>query len=260
MTKPENTPRQIFNGIFDCWLCELNTILEQLVTAVNSNNCNDNKGDSGSVLHLLIIRSIGHYEEYYKMKSDAEKGDIVSMFAPAWLTSLEDAFLWIAGWRPTTVIHLLYSKSGIQLEASLANLIPLFTAGDLGDLNLIQLNRVEELQKKTVHAERRISEKMAKVQESAADASMVDLSNAISEMMREENEDGVMDHNGRVESMLEPKTGALEEVVHMADGLRMKTLKAVIEILTPIQGVYFLIAAAELRLRVHDWGLKRDGR
>ncbi|KAJ0809825.1 putative transcription factor TGA like domain-containing protein [Helianthus annuus] len=126
MTKPENTPRQIFNGIFDCWLCELNTILEQLVTAANSNNCNDNKGDSGSVLHLLIIQSIGHYEEYYKMKSDAEKGDIISLFAPAWLTSLEDASLWIAGWRPTTVIHLLYSKSGIFNRVLLSVMLLLF--------------------------------------------------------------------------------------------------------------------------------------
>ncbi|KAI3826791.1 hypothetical protein L1987_00847 [Smallanthus sonchifolius] len=254
--EPKDTPRQIVNRLFDCWMGELNTNLEQLVSAAKNHHHDDNTDDSS--LRLLINQSVGHYEDYYKMKSDAADEDIISLFPPSWLTSLEHAFLWMAGWRPTTVIHLLYSKSGIQLEASLTDLIPSFTAGDLGDLSVNQINLVNELQKKTIRQERKISEKMATLQESVADTSMVKLSNAISEMIREEDEDGVNDSDGRVELALEKKTDGLEEVIRMADGLRMETLKAVIAILTPIQAVYFLIAAAELRLRVHDWGLKRD--
>ncbi|XP_076902871.1 protein DOG1-like 4 [Bidens hawaiensis] len=254
MTEPKNTPPQIFHRFFDGWLVELNTNLQQLISAANNHNCDPND----SVLRLLIAQSVTHYEEYYRMKSVAAKGDVISMFSPTWLTSLEDAFLWIAGWRPTTVIHLLYSKSGIQFEASLTNLIiPVFTSDDLGGLSLSQINLVDELQKKTVREERNISEKMATVQESAADKSMVELSNVISEMMRKEGDES-HENDGRVESALEPKTDGLEEVLHLADELRMATLKAVIEILTPIQAVHFLIGAAELRLRLHDWGLKRD--
>ncbi|KAD5802525.1 hypothetical protein E3N88_13885 [Mikania micrantha] len=256
MTEPQNTQTQIFNRLFDCWLDQLNTILKQLVLAANNHEPNDNKDDSS--LRLLIAQSVEHYEDYNRVKSDAAKGDIISLFPPTWLTSLEDAFMWIAGWRPTTVIHLLYSKSGIQLEARLTGLTPMFSEGDLGDLSLSQINLVDDLQKKTIREERKISERMATVQESAADRNMVKLSNVMSEMIREENEDGVRDCDQQVESTLDTKTDALEEVIHMADCLRMETLKAVIEILTPIQGVYFLIAAAELRLRLHDWGLKKD--
>lgn len=62
----------------------------------------------------------------------------------------------------------------------------------------------------------------------------------------------------RVESTLAPKEEELEEVLQKADDLRLTTLKAVIEILTPIQAVHFLITAAELHLRLHDWGKKKD--
>ncbi|KAK1413481.1 hypothetical protein QVD17_35255 [Tagetes erecta] len=249
MTDPVNT-------LFECWLGELHTNLQQLVFAANNHNPNDHKDDSS--LRNLIDQSVGRYRQYYNMKSAVAKKDVFSLFPPSWLTSLEDAFSWMGGWQPSTAIHLLYSKSSVQVEACFADLTSVITSDDLGDLSLSQINLVDALQKKTVCEERKISEKMAKVQESAADTSMVDLSNVISEMIRDENEEGVNASDGRVELTLEPKMDALEEVMRLADGLRMETLKAVIEILTPIQGVYFLIAAAELRLRLHEWGLKKD--
>ncbi|KAM0057061.1 putative transcription factor TGA like domain-containing protein [Helianthus debilis subsp. tardiflorus] len=86
---------------------------------------------------------------------------------------------------------------------------------------------------------------------------MVELSNVVSEMIRNEN-GGVEDEENKVESTLDSKEVGMEELLHRADELRLETLKAVIEILTPIQAVYFLIAAAELHLRLHDWGKKRE--
>ncbi|KAL3844788.1 hypothetical protein ACJIZ3_002191 [Penstemon smallii] len=63
---------------------------------------------------------------------------------------------------------------------------------------------------------------------------------------------------GRVDSTLAPKEEGLVEILQRADGLRMKTLKEVLSILTQIQCVHFLIAAAELHLRSHEWGENRD--
>ncbi|XP_071721303.1 protein DOG1-like 4 [Rutidosis leptorrhynchoides] len=256
MIEHQNTlQNQTFHEFFDWWLGELKTNLEHLVSAANHHQ---NNFEDDSLLLPLIDKVVGHYEDYYKVKSNGAKGDVLSMFSPTWLTSLEDSLLWIAGWRPTTAIHLLYSKSGIQLEARLADLVPVLT-DDLGDLSIHQINRIDELQRKTIHEERSISEKMALLQESAAYTPMVDLSNSMSENMRSENnnDDGERESYLKVESLLKSKKDELEEVLHMADGLRVKTLKGVVEILTPIQAVYFLIAAAELHLRIHDWG-KRD--
>ncbi|XP_023761360.1 protein DOG1-like 3 [Lactuca sativa] len=258
-TSEETTHRQPFHKFFDCWLRELNTNLEQLVSAANlhhDDNHHHIEDDSGSF--SLIDKTIGHYVEYYKAKSNGAKEDVLSMFMAPWLTTLEDSFLWIGGWRPTTAVHLLYSKSGIQLEARLAELVPELNCMDLGDLNSNQMKGIDELQKKIIREERVISEKMASVQESAADTPMVDLSNMESEMIRNNEDDGRKDSDEKVESELERKNDKLVEMLRMADGLRMETLKSVVEILTPLQAVYFLIAAAELHLRLHEWGQKKD--
>nr|GEW43557.1 protein DOG1-like 3 [Tanacetum cinerariifolium] len=84
---------------------------------------------------------------------------------------------------------------------------------------------------------------------------MVDLSSTASEILRK-NKDGdeeIKENVQTLNSLLGSKEDKLEEVLHMADGLRMETLKSVVEILTPLQAVRFLIAAAELHLRLHDY-------
>jgi len=64
----------------------------------------------------------------------------------------------------------------------------------------------------------------------------------------------------RVDSTLAAKEKRLTEIFQKADDLRLGTLKGVLEILTPVQAVHFLIAAAELHSRLHDWGKKKDDR
>ncbi|KAL9393493.1 hypothetical protein Peur_012778 [Populus x canadensis] len=54
----------------------------------------------------------------------------------------------------------------------------------------------------------------------------------------------------RVDSTLAAKEKRLMEILQKADDLRLRTLKGVLEILTPIQAVHFLIAAAELHSRL----------
>lgn len=248
-----NPQRETFHRFFERWISEQNSYLEELVTAARNHNTNEH---DDAVLVPLLERVVRHYEQYYQAKSKWEEQDAISMLTPTWRSKLEDAFLWIGGWRPTLAIHLVYSKSGIQFEAKIGDLIRGLTTGDLGDLGHDQIARIDELQKKIIHEERVLTEKMAKQQETVADKSMIELSNAVSEMIR--NENGGVGNEEKIESTLDSKKDGLEELLHMADELRLETLKAVIEILTPIQTVYFLIAAAELHLRLHDWGQKRD--
>ncbi|GJY05989.1 hypothetical protein Tco_0371929, partial [Tanacetum coccineum] len=67
---------------------------------------------------------------------------------------------------------------------------------------------------------------MAALQESAADTNTVDLSNTISEMMR--NDEGVerREADQKLDSVMESKKDKLEELLHMADSLRMETLSS----------------------------------
>lgn len=251
MMNPSSPGVESFHRFFESWLVKQNQDLDQLVRASKDNNC--------MILSPLIERVVKHYEEYYTEKSRYAEADVLGMLHPSWISNLEDAFLWIGGWRPSMAFHLLYSKSGIQLEANLHELIRGFSTGDLGNLSGNQLGKIDELQNKTIREERKLSENLAKVQESVADTSMVELSHVASELMREQRGQVVeAEEEEKIKTNIAEKEEGLLNVLQKADDLRLRTLKEILRILTPIQAAHFLIAAAELHLRIHEWGKKKD--
>ncbi|XP_062149320.1 protein DOG1-like 3 [Alnus glutinosa] len=244
--KNGNPELQSFSRFFEHWLVEQNKYLQNLISVSTKPEKHN--------LRPLLNGVIRHYEQYYEAKSRCAKQDVLGMLTPSWTSTLEDAFMWIGGWRPTMAFHLLYSKSGLQLEAQLANLIAGLSTCDLADLSPSQLTQLDQLQRRTIREERGITEKMAKHQETVADHSMVELSHMVTECTG-----GTVDGlDNRVELALASKEEVLEEILHKADDLRLRTLKAILDVFTPIQAVHFLIAAAELHLRVHDWGMNKD--
>ncbi|CAN1301297.1 Protein DOG1-like 3 [Linum perenne] len=250
-----------FKDFFERWLVEQ----EQLLQVLTSASAAENQPD---FLQLLVDRVMEHYQKYYRAKSDWASQDVLSMLSPSWTSSLEDAFLWIGGWRPSMAYHLLCSKSGLQFTDSsqtIQGLIQCLTSTDLAGLSTVQFRRMDELQRWTIKEEKILTEKMAKVQESVADASMVELSHTVTQMMQSggggSDELGPSLLNDRVDMALMAKEKKMEEILQLADDLRLSTLRLIIvEILTPIQAVHFLIAIAELHLRFHDWGKQRDTR
>ncbi|KAG6396254.1 hypothetical protein SASPL_142400 [Salvia splendens] len=242
-----------FERFFECWLVEQNQHLDELMSASKEVDAADQEA-----LQSLVKHVVQHYEHYYVAKARWGETDILAMLSPSWRSSLEDAFLWIGGWRPSMAFHLLYSKSGLQLEARLHELMQGLRSGDLSDLSAAQLQQVDVLQKETIRKEQEVTEKLAEQQETVADASMVELAHAMTEGVGV----GVGGDEGqsRVDAALAPKQDGLAEILRMADELRLDTLKKVIDILTPMQAVHYLIAAAALHLRIHEWGKKRDAR
>ncbi|KAL2941843.1 Protein DOG1-like 3 [Bienertia sinuspersici] len=206
-------------------------------------------------LRGLVRRVMCHYKNYYRVKSKSVKLNVLHMLAAAWMSPLEHAFLWIGGWRPTTAFHLLYSIIGLQLEAQLSELLAQrSTNRELSDLLPSQLIRIDELQMQTVKEERDLTEALATLQETLADSSMVELSHVTIELIRGDDSDSVNEHYQRVKSKLGIKEDKLKEVFWKADNLRLRTLKNVVDILSPIQAVHLLIGAAELHLKLHEWG------
>ncbi|XP_057795025.1 protein DELAY OF GERMINATION 1-like [Salvia miltiorrhiza] len=130
-----------------------------------------------------------------------------------------------------------------------------FWSGIRRDLTAEQLGLIDKLQRSTVAEEWRISKKVAKQQESVADAEMVELSQA---NRAEDDGEGIIGR--RIKSAIRVKEEGFQKVLQSADDLRLGTLKAVVGILSPIQAVHFLIAAGELHLSLHEWGRDKDER
>lgn len=253
-----------FAQFFETWLLEQEHDLEELKAAATCyTESTQSDTEWNQQLTSLVNRVMCHYENYYRVKSESADHDVLTMLSPSWRSNLEEAFLWVGGWRPSTAFHLLYSVTGLQLEAGFHELLRGLGSGNLADLSPDQLVRVDELQRQTVWEERELTENFAAIQETVADSTMVELSHVATELIRDPNSVttgpvGPESVNERVESTIGTKENKLKEILGRADDLRLRTLKNVLDILTPIQAVDFLIAAAELHLRVHQWGVKKD--
>ncbi|KAK2656372.1 hypothetical protein Ddye_009424 [Dipteronia dyeriana] len=240
-----------FNNFFQSWLVEQDQFLNELVDASkhyetknnsstgSTSNVDDHQVSLEQVLGPLIGKAVNHYEKYYSAKSRSAKKDVLAMFSPSWRSQLEKAFLWIGGWRPSMAFHLLYSKSGLQFEAQLSELLRGINTDDLGDLSPNQVVRVDELQMKTIREEKKVTEKMAKLQETVADSSMVELSHKVTELIRSGDRMSSEEEDEQVESNLASKEEGFKEMLDKADDLRLRTLREVISILKPMQAVHF---------------------
>ncbi|PIA42171.1 hypothetical protein AQUCO_02100200v1 [Aquilegia coerulea] len=221
-----------FGRFYHVWLQHLQVLLDQLAASPKPKPDEDQ-----NYLNQLIKPVMTHYDDYYRVKTHAAKNDVFTVYNASWLTSLERSLHWIAGWRPTTIFHLVYTESSARFEARLLDLLRGDKTGDLGDLSPTQLARVSELQCETVNKENEITTELGIWQESACD--IVSL---------------LLDQEPEIEFE------RLVKVLARADDLRLKTIKSVVEILTPQQAVEFLIAAAELQFGVRGWGLDKDQR
>nr|XP_011460792.1 PREDICTED: transcription factor TGA5 [Fragaria vesca subsp. vesca] len=218
-----------YTSFNDSWFQQLHRLVQQL------SSCPKHPTTTEHQHHFLhvINKVMSHYAEYYHVKSLAAEQDALSVFVAPWATTLERSLHWIGGWRPTTAFHLVYSEASIHFEAHIIDILRGFRTGDLGDLSPAQFRRVSELQCETVKEENAISEELSEWQD------------GVSELMGSSTD-------------LDVKTVQLTSVLKKADDLRLRTVRKVVDLLTPQQAVEFLIAASELHFGVRGWGLTQD--
>nr|XP_034598110.1 protein DOG1-like 2 [Setaria viridis] len=233
-----------FSRFFESWIAEQSRDLAALRAAASAD-----PPTREADLRRLADRVLGHYEHYYRTKAAAAAVDLLRMFTPSWTSTTENLFLWCGGWRPTAALHLLYTKSGMQLEHQL----PAFLNGgslkaDLGDLSAGQLQDADQLQRRTIKREREIEDAAASAQEALATAKILELAGG----------GGGVDADA-MEREMKTKADGMKRVLEMADALRLETMRGVVALLRPAQAVHFLLAAAEIHLAVHDFGCRKDG-
>ncbi|OEL21851.1 hypothetical protein BAE44_0017130 [Dichanthelium oligosanthes] len=93
--------------------------------------------DDPAQLGELAGRFVARLEAYCAAR--AELDPVLALSAP-WASAAErGAAYWLAGWRPTTLVHLLYTECERRLEAQLPDLLLGVRSGNLGDLTPAQL-------------------------------------------------------------------------------------------------------------------------
>lgn len=205
-------------------------------------------------LTKLAQKGVEHFESYISQRSTLSKNDVAAFFSPAWCTAWENSLLWIAGCRPSAYIRLIYALSGADVELRLADFLRggVASGGDnLGGLSTGQVRAVDELQRRTIREEDRLTTRVAGLQEDVADEPITAIVKGVEQ---------IGELSGEIERALDEHEKAMAVALEDADKLRLNTVKEIFGILTPVQGVDFLAMSKKLHLCVHEWGKKRDQR
>ncbi|CDP06468.1 unnamed protein product [Coffea canephora] len=222
-----------FQAFFEDWLVRQQRFLDELLSAQESSSTTSRIDDT-DVVGDLIARVLAHYQEYYDEKSRMAHRNVFLAFSPTWFTPLERTFLWIAGFKPGLVCRL--------------------ALGSLDDLTEDQIHRINGLSRETNWQEKLLDQKMAKIQESVASPPLVDLARSEGMQIQSATGSDIDD----VDNQIEPLKSAMQNILRDADGLRTRTAETMAGILSPLQNVRFLSAAARLQFRIRMLGFQRE--
>ncbi|WRX26865.1 Transcription factor TGA like domain - like 4 [Theobroma cacao] len=213
---------------------ELSELLQALNLKENDVNSSEN------TYAKLAEKSINSFQEYIDKRNQLSRQDVSGLFAPSWNTALENSLLWIGGCRPSMYIRLTYALCGSQVEFQLLEILQGLARGDLGQISATQLGKINDLHMKTMKEEERLSNNLASLQENIADQPIAVIAKRLCR---------VGESSGEVDRALDKHESSMANILQEADKLRLSTLKELLGILTPVQGVDFLAANNFCKIR-----------
>ncbi|XP_043699070.1 protein DOG1-like 4 [Telopea speciosissima] len=229
-----------FSEFYEQWVNQHEVNLKELLSVPR-----DPSSSSNEQLHrALVSKVVIHYKQYYTVKWASAKDDVLGFFSPTWFSSLENAYHWITGWKPSMLFRLITSLRQTRVPG--ANLV---------DMTEEQLEKIQELLIQIRIEEDRVDREMERQQVSIADKPMVDLSRLATQV---NNGEVVGELDKYVDVTLSSLLAGLENVMKMADCVRLMALKGVLEVLNPLQSVDFLAAIAMLQIQLRVVGKRRD--
>ncbi|KAI3456142.1 hypothetical protein Pfo_012805 [Paulownia fortunei] len=231
-----------FSDFYERWMGQLEGHL-RLLLVVSRDHSQD------AACEAMYNKLTAHHKEYYTFKWAAAHEDVLAFFTPLWLSPLENAYLWITGWKPSMAFRLVESLRKAPWQAGGAS---------LAGMTEEQVKKIEALKAKIKVEEERVEREMERQQVAMADRKMVELARLESLAKKKGDSAAVSQVNGLVEVAVKGLLGGLEKVMKMADCVRLKTLKGVLDVLTPMQCVDFLVATSMLQIQMRKWGKKRD--
>ncbi|KAJ7968716.1 putative Transcription factor-related [Quillaja saponaria] len=224
-----------FCEYFEKWMSKLEDILHQLLMVSKERSTTATTlTSSDAELKALVSKMTTHFKEYYTVKWASAHEDVLAFFCSVWLSPLENAYSWVTGWKPSMAFKLLDSLKKKRV---------------LVDMTEEQERKINELRLKIKFDEEKVEREMERQQMAIAERKMVELGRLATRVRK--GDDGL---SGRVDGLVEVAFKAmlvgLEKVMKAADCVRLKTLKGVLDVLSPLQCVEFLAAICMLQIQL----------
>ncbi|VVA33759.1 PREDICTED: mRNAion factor [Prunus dulcis] len=223
-----------FSEFFEKWVCQLEQLQQQLLKLSEETLQNEVE------LQALVSKVTYLHKEYYTVKWAAAREDVLAFFCPVWSSPLENAYNWVTGWKPSMLFQLIGSLRKTRLV----------------NMSEEQLKKIEELRLKMRYEEEKVEREMERQQVAMADRRMVELAR-LESRVRNGGKVVEVEVEGLVDVALKVMLSGLERVMKAADCVRLKTLKGVLDVLSPLQCVEFLAATCMVQIRLRQWGRKK---
>ncbi|KAH7427353.1 hypothetical protein KP509_10G040500 [Ceratopteris richardii] len=195
----------------------------------------------------IIIDCLDAYKRHLHV---ATSDEALTILAGDECTLIQNAFMWMGRWRPSSAIVFVLSRMGFDsvqatkdhCEAAVA------CSSSSSTVKEKQLTCLRALQKEAFQAEARISDEVAAVQMLLADQDALDILHG-----RNSESDGY-DDLIHLRQLLHVKLGELKVLLQKADELRLHTLTNLLTIISSRQAASCLIGAFELMFVIRSLG------
>ncbi|XP_057985358.1 protein DOG1-like 4 [Hevea brasiliensis] len=212
-----------FSEFFEKWMCQLHEYLQHLRRASE-----DYRAKTGcereQELQALVSKVTQQYKDYYTIK---------------WALAHED----VTRWKPLTVFKL-----GNSIRT---NGVPSLS---LVELTQEHMRNIETLRLKRRLEEEKVEREMERQQVVVVDRKMLELVRLV---VRVKNGEEVRQVERLVQVALKGVMVGLEKVMKAVDCVRLRTLKGVLDVLSPLQCVEFLAGIDILQILLRQWGKKK---
>lgn len=231
--------QKTFSNFFDKWMSELEEYVQ--LRREKSDELN---------YESLVNKLTSHHKAYFTAKWAGAREDVLAFFTPVWLSTSENAYQWITGWKPSMVFRLVDLLRKCQVPS----------ATTLADLTEEQLKKIDGLRIRIRTEERKVESEMERQQVAMADRKIVELTRMVSSINNREQPNASNKIDELVGMALKGLFASLEKVMKMADCVRLMTLKGILDVLNPVQGVNLLTSLSMLQIHMRKWGKKRENR
>lgn len=94
-----------FGNLFEQWEIKQSNNLQELKKASRASEQSKEAGEN--ILTEAVEKVMNKYKEYYEAKLRCAEEDPWSVMFPTWSTTVEKAYDWIGGFKPSTAVRLL---------------------------------------------------------------------------------------------------------------------------------------------------------
>ncbi|XP_073136173.1 protein DELAY OF GERMINATION 1-like isoform X2 [Henckelia pumila] len=241
--------RTVLPCMYEEWMSLQEQELSDLLRhSLNLNKSVPNAADDDEMASLLD-NIVHNFKDYAARRRRLARKDVCGFFSQSWRTTFENSISWIGGCRPSSYFRLIYALCGAEIDSRLSQFFQDGSSSEFPVLSAIQLSSIDNLQRRTIVQEEKLSTKLASLQQEIADMPLALIARKSSPDYKLNEE--AIDAIGKIEE-------AMVCTIEEADELRLKTYQELTKILTRAQALDYIIAVKKLRLCVRAWGIEKD--